>query len=150
MRAFEQKGARMKKTTENNKHPALKTAVQKPLHLISKFIKKPATAMTVAEKRDAENMGITHAGMRNAEQEMLSLSMLSHFGEAQEQMLNNRMAQMMHKIGNIKLPFLRLSFMARSRRLLGRQQPRIEASKADKRKPKRSILKPRLSPYLPF
>ena len=140
----------MKKTTENDKHLSLQTAVQKPLHLISKFVKKPATTLTVAQKRDAENMGITHADMRRAEQEMLSLSMLSNFGEAQEQMLNSRMAQMMHKIGNIKLPFLRLSFMARSRRMMGRQQPRIEASKQEKRKPKTPFYKPRLSSYLPF
>lgn len=140
----------MKKTTEKTAHPVLQAAVQKPLHMISKFVKKPLAAMTVAEKRDAENTGMTHAGLRRAEQEMLSLSMLSHFGEAQEQMLNSRMAQMMHKIGNIKLPFLRMSFMARSRRLMGRQQPRIEASKMEKRKPKRAILKPRLSSYLPF
>lgn len=140
----------MKKTTENDKHLSLKTAAQKPLHMISKFVKKPLAAMTVAEKRDAENTGMTHASLHRAEQEMLSMSMLSNFGEAQEQMLNSRMAQMMHKIGNIKLPFLRLSFMARSRRLLGRQQPRIEASKMEKRKPKRPFLKPRLSSYLPF
>lgn len=140
----------MKKTTENDKHPALKAAPQKPLPALSKFVKQPPATMTVAEKRDAENIGFTYAGMRNAEQEMLSLSMIGNFGEAQEQMLNSRMTQMMHKIGHIKLPFLRLNFMARSRRLLGRQQPRIEASKSEKRKPKRATLKLRLSSYLPF
>lgn len=142
----------MKKTDKNDKKPALTTAAPKPLQKHSKFVKKPQAAITPAEKRAAEATGMQHADLRRAEQEMLTLSMLANFGEAQEQMLNNRMAQMMHKIGHVKLPFLRMTFMARSRRILGRQQPRIEGSKMQYRKPKAPRLKKRISlnPLLPL
>ncbi|HEX2753135.1 MAG TPA: hypothetical protein VHP34_08565 [Alphaproteobacteria bacterium] len=133
----------MKKTENKDKQPALQTAVQKPLQLISKFIKKPFAVMTPAEKREAENMGVQQASLRRAEQEMLTLSLLSNFSETQEQMLNSRMAQMMHKIGHVKLPFLRMTFMAKSRRILGRQRPRIEASKIENRQPQKIRMKKR-------
>lgn len=132
----------MKKTNEHDKTKTPNTA-GKPGHGIqSRFTRKPKTAR---EKREEEALGMKHAGMRRAEQEMLTLSHLADFGAAQEQMLNNRMAQMMHKIGHIKLPFLRMAFMARSRRIMGRQQPRIEDRKAQTRKSKRVRFLKRMS-----
>lgn len=130
----------MKKTDENDKtktRDLLDKATHKPQ---SRFTKKP---VSVLQKREAEALGMKHASMQRAEQEMMTLSFLSDFGAAQEQMLNNSMAQMMHKIGHIKLPFLRMAFMARSRRLLGRQQPRIEDRKAAHRKAKKTRFKAR-------
>lgn len=136
----------MKKTNENDKTKTRKAA-EKPTHgTQSRFTKKPKTAL---EKREEEALGMKHAGMRRAEQEMLTLSHLADFGAAQEQMLNNRMAQMMHKIGHIKLPFLRMAFMARSRRIMGRQQPRIEDRKAESRQAKKVRFKQRMS-LMPF
>lgn len=136
----------MKKTNKNDKSKTHKVAM-KPAHgTQSRFTKKPKT---ILEKREEEALGMKHAGMRRAEQEMLTLSHLADFGAAQEQMLNNRMAQMMHKIGHIKLPFLRMAFMARSRRIMGRQQPRIEDRKAENRQAKKIRFKQRMC-LMPF
>jgi hypothetical protein len=124
----------MKKTDKHDKKHGLDAKTQAPA-VASKFVQKqqqqkPKAAKTVAETAAAQ------AELQRMEQEMLSLSMLSNFGAAQEHMLNSRLAQMMHKMGHVKSPFLRMAFMKRSLNILGRQQPRIEASKADMRKPK--------------
>lgn len=136
----------MKKTNKNDvttpRNTAAKTAPKPQSRFTGKPPKKPMTAL---EKRDAEALGMKQAHMRRAEQEMLTLSHLSNFGAAQEQMLNNRMAQIMHKIGHVKLPFLRMAFMARSRRILGRQQPRIEGRKTQSRLAKKPRFKQRMS-----
>lgn len=140
----------MKKTNKNDATTPRNTAAKPAPKPQSRFTGKPAKKpqkkpMTVLEKRDAEALGMKQAHIRRAEQEMLTLSHLSNFGAAQEQMLNNRMAQIMHKIGHVKLPFLRMAFMARSRRILGRQQPRIEGRKAQSRLAKKTRFKQRMS-----
>jgi len=134
----------MKKTEKNDKQISAETA-QKAPRISGKGAKKPQAAKTPAKKRAAEVVGVQQADLRRMEQEMLILSTLGNFGETQEQMLNSRMTQMMHKVSHIKLPFLRMAFMARSRRILGRQQPRIEASKTQKRKPKTPRLRKKMS-----
>jgi|GEM_PF-1948957 len=138
----------MKKTDKHDKKHGLDAKTQAPA-VASKFVQKqqqqkPKAAKTVAKAKaprmpaakTVAETAAAQAELQRMEQEMLSLSMLSNFGAAQEHMLNSRLAQMMHKMGHVKSPFLRMAFMKRSLNILGRQQPRIEASKAEMRKPK--------------
>lgn len=113
----------------------------------SKFVKP---ALTVKQKREQEMLGHSHAEMKSQEQALLTLSQLSIFDAAQESMFFQRMAQMMHKIGHVRLPHLRASFQARSSRILGRQQPKISNRVMERKKGKPAYILRRFQPQMPF
>jgi len=111
---------------------------------------KFAKPQTMQQKREQEMLGHSHAEMKSQEQALLTLSQLSVFDTAQESMFFQRMAQMMHKIGHVRMPHLRASFQARSRRILGRQQPKLSNRVMERKKSKPAYFLRRLQPKMPF